>query len=422
MAASAAKALEFSPNLHAGVSDEFRELRAAASKAQDAATWYETQTTGLLKSISPLSTWNVADQACSRASPQLPLITPTVVTASAEPHQEKGKDEKNGMLQDGNAAIWSGVRSLGPRGPRDSKLGDVLANTEDCHSQPAAGTISSSSNTEILQNGHSSCINVIRKDAFRTLTQTPGLNQRVKSPSPTVDFQSHKTSAARPSARRDEPRCLASHALSAPPGHITPTTGQGGRSRKSLSRQLTPTVGDGSWFRKSPSESLAPRTGDSTIQGQSNKIPKAVAEWINGGEKLTSVRDVLSPARSMHEPTPTKGTPKAQLSQSRPPAALTAVKDISIKPRLIPKSPPIRPPVQDIKKTGSQTEAAANFQGFSQSIISNPVFAPFSLANDKAFIEFFRDIIYPYIKASIRQHQGKVSADGLVSIGKDVRT
>lgn len=324
MAPSTMNASEFSPNLHAQVSDNFRLLSAAASKAQEAASRFEIQTTNLLTARSLLSRRDVADTPYIDRDSYLPSNVSSATSDISESHRMKNED---GNIQDHSKTDRDEVQSLNHQ--KSSDLG-----LEDTSSDPTA-------------------------------------NQ----------------------------------ASSAPPGHTKPISEEGGRVRRSLS------------------ESSAPRTRDLAIQLPHHKIPKPVAKWINGGKVAASEREVTPHANSIYESTGPKETPKPRSSQSQPLTALKTTRGASGTPRQT--SHPLLTPlsIPGVGKTTSRPSIGFNIQNLSQSITARLNTGPISahdLANDLAFIQVFKELVYPCIKASAQRYRGRISGDILYSIGKDV--
>lgn len=352
----------FSPILHAQVSDEFRLLSAAASKAQEAASRYETHTTGLLKAKSPSSPKDVAEPPYSIANDHLPLNPPSI--ASDNPGSYQGRHE-DANIQDSYNANGGGAKSLNHW--KSSELGSGgSSNSVDCIGK-------SQDNAKLSRNDQSWS----NKTFF--------------------DFHPHKNSTLVSSGMVSKSRFSASQASPVPLEHTTPITGEGGRARKSLS------------------ENSIPPTREFLVQSPHHKIPKTVAEWMNGGEATAFAKSISEPFRA-------KGTPKPRSSHSQSSTARKIIQgtfDIGT-PRQISNTLRTQPPVSDAGTTTSQPEMKLSVQNLNQSITArlNPL--PLSPVDNLAFIQVFKDFVFPYIKASIRTYRGRISDDTLRSIGKYV--
>lgn len=375
MATSTTNASGFSPKLHAQVSDNFRLLSAAASKAQEAASRYEKQTTNLLTARSLLSRRDVADTPVMDRDSYLPSNASSIRSDISESHQVNNKD---GNIQDRSKRNRDEVQSLNHLKPSDSVLENASSESKDCIGQSEVDALTSLSDAKIPRNGQA----LTNKMVF--------------------DFHLDKNSNLVPSEGNGTPQTPASQALSAPPGHTTPISQEGGRVRRSLS------------------ESSAPPIRDCAIQIPYQKIPKHVAEWINGGKAAGSEREATSHANLIYESTGPKETSKPQSSQSQPPTPLKTTRVASGTSRRSSHTLSTPPSIPGVGETTSRPAVDFYTQNISPSITARLNTLPTSLTHDLAFIQVFKELVYPCIKASSQVYRGRVSEDILSSISKDV--
>ena len=95
MATETLNTSELSPTLHARVGGDFGLLSAAASKAQEAASRYESHTTSLLHARRLSSGSNSAENRVVSATAHLPLTASAITSCKAESFQVRKEQWQN---------------------------------------------------------------------------------------------------------------------------------------------------------------------------------------------------------------------------------------------------------------------------------------------------------------------------------------
>jgi hypothetical protein len=304
------------------------------------------------------------------------LSTPSIGSVYSASPQERGEDHK---VEDDYISISGGTKPCENPQPSDLRSGIILEGAEDR----------------------------IRESDVNTFTSFPGaksLSGRESLSTTVFDGRLKNNPTPASYATSTDPENATSHASSTSRGNTAVIVGEGDRLRKS----------------RSESSSSTPRPRDHAGQRPHHIIPETVAEWINGGPKTASGRDGPAAAKLAQEPTEDKGTPKSPASRPKLSTALRATPGAHAKQRQLSYILPRPRLTQDAGKSTDQAEANFGFQNLAQSISGRHSIVPFTTANDLAFVQLFKDTVYPFIKASVERYRGRLSEDTLVSIGKVV--
>lgn len=372
MATSTLYSSGFSPILYAQVSDGFRLLHAAASKAEEAATRYETHTTGLLQAKNPSLRGDVADISASSANSHPPLKAPPTAPDNPESYQARDQDDN---IQDSFKAYDGGIRSLTHQRSCSSVL-EGSSNPEDRIEASQDDNLTPSSYAKMPWNGES----LSNKRVFQS--------QTLKNPSPTY------------SARKGKSQSPDSQGSSDPLGHSTPPMTGRAQARKRLE--------------------CFSLTSKAMEQRQQHKLPKMVVEWMHEGKPTASELSLARSGSERPEPVGAKWASKARFSRSQTSPLHKTTQGAFGTPGQMSTTRPTPSPISDAVKTTRQPEKESSVQNLGQltTVKRNPL--PLHLADDLALVQVFKDTIYAFIKASEKPYRGRIPEEMLRTIGKSV--
>ena len=232
-------------------------------------------------------------------------------------------------------------------------------------------------------------------------TGTTPRNNQLTSNAAACTFRPHKNKTLL-SLGRSNSRSPASEDSPPVPGHAPRVTKEEGQVRRSLS------------------DSSTPPTRDSSISKPCLVIPTCVKKWINEGAPAAPDSNLLSHLKPTNEPTGTQDMPKPQSSQSQPCEAPKAIRGAPDAPGQMAKILPLQPSKANVEKTDIQAQRDCGIQDSNPSATARLDGQLSSLVNDIAFVQVFKDTIYPCIIASAKAYRGRLSEEILVSIGKSV--
>lgn len=365
MAASTVFSSGFAPILYAQVSDKIRLLTAAASKAEEAASRYETHTAGPFQANNPLLRREVAESPDASVICHLPLNASPTALNKPEPYP--GRDRGDSMQKNFKASS-GGTESLAHQ--MSSSL-----NPEACNEISQDDSLVPPLHTKMSSNGESPS----NKPVFNLETQT---NPAFVSSTRLNKSQSPPSGAS----------------ASDPLGQATSVTAEEVQIRKSIG--------------------CSPLIDKLVDQRRQHKIPKPVVEWMNGEKLMASEFTTLTPSRS--EPDKAKAVRKPQSSHPQTSTAYQPTKEAFDAPRQTSTARPTHSPISIAVETTGHPKKESDFQNLGQSTTANPNTLPLHLADDLAFAQFFKNTIYTSIKASETDYQGRLPEDILRLIGKSV--
>lgn len=369
MATSTVYSCGFSPVLYAQVKDEFRILDAAASKAEEAASRYETHTTGLLQANNASVRKDIGETSDLGANCYLPPNAPPIAEDTPESYEARVQHDN---IEDKFAANDDGPRSF--------------IHQISSHSVPEACS-NLKCDIETSQN-----------DGLPPSLNAKMLRKSESLPDHKVtDFQTEKNSTLVSSARMSKSRSSASQSSPDPLDQSSSITTDADRARKR--------------------PGSTPLTSKVLDQREQHKLPKPVVEWMNGGGRTASGSTIAQSRCEIQEPPRIKKPPRPRSSSSQTSSALkntqgafgTAPQTSNIRTKPTPNS--------DAVEATSSSEKKSSVPKIDRSATEN---LPLHLANDLAFTQVFKDTIYTYIKSSENEYRGRVPDDILRTIGKSV--
>ena len=376
MATSTVFSSGFSPILYAQSSDEFQALSAAASKAEEAASRYETHTTGLLQARSPSLQRDDGETSDMSANRHIPTNTPPTSLDNPESYQRRHRGDNIQNRLPGNADV---TRPLAHGKSSSPPILEGSLNPGDCIEAPRDGGLAPALNTNKPWNGESSS----KKREFDLDTQNDQKNPAFVS-----------------SARVSKTQSLESQSSSDPLERTTSTSSEGARPRK--------------WFEKSQ------LTSKRMDQRRQHVLPKSVLEWMNGAGSTPSESTFAQSSSEKSKPFRDNGAPKPRSAHTQTSSPCQTTPGAFGTPRQMSNTQPTQSPISDALKTSSPPKKKSSVQDLGLSATANLKPLPLHLADDLAFVQVFKDIIYPSIKASEKAYQGIIPEDILRTIGKSV--